>query len=479
MKFVACLLFLAFGGISATGAQTSKPRKSTATVPDNFGLPLLSIAVTGNAKVPSATVLKIAAIKIGSPPEKEAFEAARLRLTDTGFFESVAYQYAPVTKPKPGYTARIEVKEVTPLYKVQFAGWPGKDKEIAAYLSSRDPLFVGEAPPTKVLIDRWAGYISSWAATQNKPVKVIGKMVSLGNPTGDAAFVIQFQPDQPLPAVARVDFDGNEVFEEPQLQKSIGLVAYGLPYTEQNFLDMLNSQLKPMYEAKGYLRVHFKDISAEPVPLPVKGLLVHVKIVEEAQYKLGKVRVSGIEDEDERSAFVHMAALKSGTVANFDAVNEAVEKLKKSIVRSGYYEGAVEADRAINDAKNTVDVTLKITRGELYTFDRLKITGLDMEGENAVRKMWGEKMGDPFNPDYPNHFLSEVKNAGLFDYIGPTKAEVKTDAQAHNADVTLIFLPESQEEKDKRMKKQRRTAGSGPLFRQSRLTTSTASGPSQ
>jgi outer membrane protein assembly factor BamA len=477
MRFVLPALLVL--GLTSANAQTTRSRKPTATTPDNFGLPLLSITVSGNDKVPSATILKIAGIKTGVPPEKEAFETARQRLTDTGFFESIAYRYDPVAKPKPGYAAKFEVKEVTPLYKVQFAGWPGKDKEIADYLSSRDPLYVGEAPPTKALIDRWAGYVSTWAAAQNKPVKVIGKIVSLGNPTGDAAFAIQFQPDQPLPAVARVDFDGNEVFEEPQLQKSIGMVAYGLPYTEQNFLDMLNSQLKPMYEAKGYLRVHFKDISAEPVPPPVKGLLVHVKIVEESQYKLGKVRVSGIEDDDERGAFVHMAALKSGTVANFDAVNQAVEKIKKSIVHEGYYEGTVEAERSINDATKTVDVTFKINRGSLYTFDRLTITGLDMEGETAVRKMWGEKMGDPFNPDYPNHFLAEVKSAGLFDYMGPTKAEVKTDSQAHNADVTLIFLPETQEEKDKRMKKQRRTAGSGPMFTASRFTTSTATGPSR
>ena len=478
MKFVAGLLLIILSGESAR-AQSPKTRKAPAATADNFGLPLLSITVAGNAQVPAATILKIAGIKTGVPPEKEAFEAARLRLADTGYFESVAYEYSPVVKPRAGYAAKITVKEVSPLYKVQFAGWPGKDKEIAAYLSSRDPLFLGEAPPTKPLIDRWARFVEAWTASRNKPVKVIGKIVNVGTPGGDSAFVIQFQPDAPLPAVARVDFDGNEIFEEPQLQKSIGIVAYGLPYTEKNFLDMLNAQLKPMYEAKGYLRVHFNDISAEPVPPPVKGLLVHVKIVEESQYKLRKLRVTGIEDEDERSAYLHMAALKSGTVANYDAVNQAVEKIRKSVVRAGYNAGTVEVEHTIDDATKTVDVTFRINRGIIYSFNTLTITGLDMEGENAVRKMWGEKMGDPFNPDYPNHFLTEVRDAGLFDYLGPTKAEVKTDPQAHNADVTLIFSPEKPEDREKRLQKQRRPAGSGPMFVTASFTTSNATGSSR
>jgi hypothetical protein len=49
------------------------------------------------------------------------------------------------------------------------------------------------------------------------------------------------------------------------------------------------------------------------------------------------------------------------------------------------------------------------------------------------------KPGKPFNPDYPDMFLKTVKEEGLFDNLGKTKADVKINEQDHTADVTLTF----------------------------------------
>ena len=122
---------------------------------------------------------------------------------------------------------------------------PGTDAEISKYLQSRDPLYSGYAPPTQQIIKRWAAFIEAYAAALNQPEKVIGKLVA----TGPNDFVVQFRTDAPLPAVARVEFTGNEAIDEPTLQNSIGAVAFGLPYTEQNFRELLDNQLRPMYEA--------------------------------------------------------------------------------------------------------------------------------------------------------------------------------------------------------------------------------------
>lgn len=451
MRFLAAVLAL---GLPVLYAQTSPsgraPRQggSHAGSAETLALPVLRVSVTGNEMVPAAVVLRMAGIKVGDLASKDAFETARQRLVDTGFFDSVGYRYSPEAKPRAGYVAQFEVHEVKPFYPVKFAGWPGKEKEITAYLQARDPLFLGSAPPTKQVIDHWARLLDAWTAAENHPKKVIGKLISVG--TDD--YVIQFQPDEPLPAVARVEFTGSQAIPEPELQKSIGMVAYGLPYTEQNFRDLLNSQLKPLYEARGYLRVRFEDISAEPVPPPVKGLLVHVKIVEGPVFKFGKIRVRGV-NEDERDAFLHLASIKPGTTANFDQVNTAAEKMQKSAVHAGYNQARVEPQRDIDDAAKTVSVTFQVSRGEEYTFRHLTIQGLDLEGENAIRKMWAEKPGDPFNPDYPNRFLKEVRDAGMFDYLGSTKAEVKTDEQSHTADVTLVFNAEKPEDREQRKKK--------------------------
>ncbi len=70
---------------------------------------------------------------------------------------------------------------------------------------------------------------------------------------------------------------------------------------------------------------------------------------------------------------------------------------------------------------------------------KLNIVGLDLEGDAAVKKMWALKEGKPFNPEYPDQFLTNVRDGGYFDNLGKTKSELKVDAQSHAVDVTLTF----------------------------------------
>ena len=445
--FVALLIAasLMFGQTSA--GTRKKSRAGTQQTNDNpLALPVLSITVKGNQQFTTKAIVATAGVKVGDIATKPAFEAARQKLVDTGLFDSVAYQYQPVSGSKPGYAAQFEVNEVKPLYKVQFAGLPGTEDQITKYLEAHDPLYNGYAPPTQQIIKRLGELIEAYAASQNKPVKVIGKL----DPIGPNDFVVQFRTDAPLPAVARVEFTGAEAIDEPTLQNSIGAVAFGLPYTERNFRELLDNQLRPMYEALGYMRVRFEDISTDPVALPTKGLTVNVKIVEGAVYKLGTVKINGA-NKDERDELLHVAGgLKPGGTVNFDIVNQGADKVKKAIRRVGYINVTVTVDRAIDDAGKKVDVTYKVDRGEKYVFGDLTIKGLDLEGESAVRKMWGKKPGDAFNPDYPDHFLAEVKNEGIFDYFGPTDSKVKMNEDTHTADVTLTFTAEKPKPK-KRM----------------------------
>jgi outer membrane protein assembly factor BamA len=444
MRALAALLLIA---VSTICAQTSSRRKSTAaaTNANPLALPVLSVTVKGNQQFSAKAILAVAGVNVGDTATKDAFETARLKLVDTGLFDSVGYQYKPVPGTKPGYAAEFQVSEVKPLYKVQFAGLPGTDDEISKYLESRDPLYTGSVPPTQQIIKRLAGFLEEYNAAQKKPAKVIGKL----EPIGPNDFVVQFRPDAPLPAVARVEFTGNEVIDEPTLQNSIGAVAFGLPYTERNFRELLDNQLRPMYEALGYMRVRFEDISTEPIPPPTKGLLVNVKIIEGAVYKLGSVKISAA-TKDERDELLHVAGLKPGGTVNFDAVNEAAAKVKKAVRRVGYFNAAVTVDRNIDDVNKKVDVLFKVDRGDKYIFGDLKINGLDLNGEDAVRKMWGKKPGDPYNPDYADHFLNEVKNAGIFDYLGPTHADAKLDETTHVVDVTLTFKAEAPKPAKKR-----------------------------
>ena len=53
---------------------------------------------------------------------------------------------------------------------------------------------------------------------------------------------------------------------------------------------------------------------------------------------------------------------KTGDVANFDRVNDGLEKIRKAVRRAGYLDVKVTSERSIDDAKKTVDVAVHIER---------------------------------------------------------------------------------------------------------------------
>ena len=61
------------------------------------------------------------------------------------------------------------------------------------------------------------------------------------------------------------------------------------------------------------------------------------------------------------------------------------------------------------------------------------------DGEAAIKKLWSLKEGKPYNADYPDFFLTQVKERGIFDNLGKTRFEIKINEQERTVDVTLYF----------------------------------------
>jgi outer membrane protein assembly factor BamA len=102
-------------------------------------------------------------------------------------------------------------------------------------------------------------------------------------------------------------------------------------------------------------------------------------------------------------------------------------------------------DRYIHDDKKNVDIVVRIDEGPQFLFGKLTIRGLDLEGEAAMRKLWSLKEGKAFNPEYPDYFLAQVKERGMFDNLGEMKANTEVNEPQRTVDVTLNFRGSSTE----------------------------------
>jgi outer membrane protein insertion porin family len=395
--------------------------------------PIDSLAVEGNENYTVEQILAVAGLKTGQLAGKEEFEAAQQRLEATGAFETVGYKFGPSANSN-GYAATFQVLEVEPVYPVRFSDLGVADAEVNKFLKGRSPLFSGKLPATKLILDRY-----SRALQELTRQKVIAKL----EPAGADQFIIVFRPNRPEAAVAEITFEGNQAIPVTQLQNAISGVAVGTAYSEAGFRELLNNAVKPLYDARGRIRVSFPKITTEKAK-DVEGLVVHVTIDEGPSFELGEIQLENkslVKSEE----LLKAGNFKKGDLANFDEINQGVERMRKRLRHAGYMRADATVTRNIHDDKKNVDLVVHIDEGAQFTFGKLTIRGLDLEGEAAIRKLWSLQTGKPYNPEYPDFFLGQVKERGLFDNLGETKAAVDVNEPNRTVDVTLNFRGSSTE----------------------------------
>jgi outer membrane protein insertion porin family len=448
MKWWIIVLAAAGLGLSSLGlsgiglAQTAPkrapvkkaaPKKEAAPEAAATKWPVERIDVVGLHNYTREQVIQVAGLKIGQLAGKPEFEAARDRLVASGAFETVGYKFEPGAG-KQGYVATFQVAEVDPALPVRFEELGVPDQELDVLLHGKDPLYSRtKLPATKVVMDRYTAWIQEFVASKGMTETIAVKVTPV---TADE-FAIVFRPARNLPAVAQVTFQGNQVISQGLLREAVHGTAIGMPFTEAGFREMLNNSVRPVYEQRGRVRVAFPEVRAEAVS-DVAGVHVFVKVDEGQSYELGKVSIAG-PSPVEPATLIKTGDFKTGDVANFDRVNDGIEKIRKAVRHAGYLDVKVTSDRQINDEKKTVDVAVRIDSGEQYHMGKLSIVGLDLNGEAEINRIWSMKEGKVLNPDYPDYFLNRIKEEALFENLGATKADMKVDAKAHTADVTITF----------------------------------------
>ena len=433
LRILAILALLAPAPGFAQARATKSPRKAAAKTDAATQWPIESLSVEGNHTYTKEQIIAVAGLKVGQLAGKAEFDAAHDRLVATGAFEKVDYHFAP-SKNANGYAASFQVVEAAPMYPVQFEGLPATPAEIGAWLKSKDPLYGPQIPATEEMIKRYTKSIEEFLGTKYQKERVIGKVL----PTGASQFAIIFRSAHPLSTIAGVKFEGNQLLPTTLLQKTISEVAYGFPYTETGMRTLLDNAIRPLYDARGLVRVAFPKITTARAANDVNGVEVTVAITEGAEYKLGEVRITG-SYAAQGASLIKAAKFKSGETANFDEVAQGIERIKRILRRTGYMLAETKIDRTINDKTKVVDLAIRIDQGPQFLFGILTIKGLDLTGEAEIKKLWALQQGKPFNADYPDFFLQRVKEDGVFDNLQKTKAQTKVDEQAHTVDVTLQF----------------------------------------
>ena len=431
---------LATAAFAQTTEQQSRPKKEPPAGS------LRTITVKGNQRYSAADIIKAAGLSSGQHVTGPNIEQARQKLEKTELFDNVTDSFRFEGVP-PLYDLVFEIKENEQVFPMRFERLGTSGDLIQKCLQQRVELYSDRIPATEGVLARYKEAVQSCAGQkdQSAPVKAT---VSNDDPK---QLIVLFAPDAPAPTISQVLVSGNQAVDTGTILRAVNQVAIGVPLSDTRLKLILDGSIKPLYAAKGYSAVTFPKIETEPSKTN-RGVILKVEIKEGPVFKFGLIRFRGTgTDQDEIRANI---PFKPGQTFNGKQVDDFRIWLAHSMKRRGLLDVSVTADTQDEDSKRTVDVTYNVVPGAVYNFQTLDIRGLDLVSAPAVEKLWGEKPGKPFNPDYPDFFLKRVQEQGLFDHLADTSSDYTADASSHSVTVHLYFKGGESKQEVERKKKE-------------------------
>ena len=416
---------------------------------------LHTITVKGSQNYSPADIIKESGLKIGERVSAPIIEQARQKLQKTELFNNVADSYKFGGDPV-AYDLTFDIAENDQVFPMRFERLGIPAEEIRKCLHDRLELYSDRIPGTEAVLRRYKDAVQSCAAEKNPSLKVKAA-VSNDDPK---QLSILFTPDAPAPVISQVVVSGNEAVDTGTILRAVNLVAIGVPLSDTRLKLILDGSIKPLYAAKGYAAVTFPKIETEPSKTN-EGVVLKVQIKDGPVFKFGLIRFHGTGmDQDEIRANI---PFKPGQTFNGKQVDDFRLWLAHSMRQRGFLEASVTTDNDEDDAKRAINLTYNVVPGSVYNFQKLDIKGLDIVSAPVIEKLWGEKPGKPFNPDYPDFFLKRVQEQGLFDHLADTSSDYTADAATHGVTVHLYFKGgESKQELERKKKEeQERQQGDG------------------
>ncbi len=429
MRFNACAVWLCFSAVLRSAQMTDAPPKLAQKQPPP-GV-LRSVTVKGNSRYSTDALVREMGLKIGAPIAPAVIEAARVRLQKTELFDSVADGFRYSGNPL-GYDLTFMVVEARQVFPMRFERLGISANDMERCLKERIPLYSDQIPATDGVLKLYRETAQACAVEAKSTVKV-KTTISNDDPK---QLAVLFAPDGPQVTISQVMVSGNDAVDTGTILRAVNQVAIGVPLSDTRLTMILDGTIKPLYAAKGYAAVTFPKVVTEPSKTNA-GVVIKVEIKDGPVFKFGSIRFHGTAmDQDEIRANI---GFKPGQQFNGRQVDDFRLWLGHNLRRKGFLDSSVLFETQVDDTRRAVDVTYTVSPGSAYNFQKLDIQGLDVTSAPVIERLWGEKPGAVFNPDYPDFFLKRVEEQGLFDNLGDTSSDFTADPATHGVTVHLYF----------------------------------------
>jgi len=373
------------------------------------------IQIEGNSRIEKSSILAAINIKPGDQVALDAVDEAVHDIFSLGCFEDVS---AELTEVQGAKILTFVVQELPLVRKVEFAGNDALSKDMLRPLVKiRTPSLYSRAKVEESVLEIKKAYVEDgYHAAQIEPQL-------LTDIKNEATLTFKITEGQKV-LIRDIDFVGNTVFDKGDLLKKIEtkerwflswITDRGAYLKETMDLDI--ERIKAAYHDEGY-----QDVKVKPAKVTLvddKSLDILIEIDEGAQYKVGKVTVTGdlMYPEEKLLALVK---LKPGDIFSRAVLRESILALTDVYADNGYAYANV-APLTNKDKKNLlIDLNLEVEQGIQVYVERIEIKGNTKTRDKVIRREIPLLEGNLYSAKKVKEANRRIRNLGFFDEVNVT-----------------------------------------------------------
>lgn len=378
-----------------------------------FHIRNLKVNLLNNENVSESYIKAHIPFKAGNIVRTQDFDTGTKQLFDTGWVDDLTYDCKQVSDTDVDIVLNIKVcPRVESFYFIGNKHF--KDNALIYEMKSRihEPL---NQQRLQADVQRLEKFYASKGYYQAK-VKI------LSEPTKKNYARIVVKIDEGLHfKIKDIRFIGLRAFKENELLDVLRTKTWGIfswftksgIYSE-DLLQQDITALQDFYKNAGYLDVEI-DRSRVKVEENGEKIRITFSIEEGEKYTVGNIHIIS-EEEQHHNALIACMAIKKGSAAGPDAIEQACESIRDFYGKQGYVDAQVEVQRSLGE-HNTIDLAFNVTKGLQYRIHSIYITGNVHTQARVILRELNLAPGDILNRKRMKRAEQRLQNTGFFKTV--------------------------------------------------------------
>jgi len=420
-----------------------------------------AIEFRGARRVPQDTLRSMIFTKKGDRFDADALRRDFMSLWNTGRFDDISIETEP---GKAGIIVRFVLVERQVIRTIKYEGM--KSLTVSEVLDRFKERKVGlsvESQYDQNKVQRAAVVLKEYLAERGRQYAEVTPEVRQIPPS---SLEITFRIDEgPKVKVGKIEFDGNEVFSDRELIRTMkNLRPIGAPHSilfENLFaktydiskLEEDKEHIRQFYQERGYFtartldhKVTLRNVGGGKFRVPLvytnkQGIRADIEIpIEEGKrYRIRNINYVGVKlFRVPESLTPQIFQMGAGDVFSTAKLRKGVDRMRELYGSFGFIDFVPEPVPDPVPGTDQIDVTINVDEGKQFYVRRIDFQGNTTTRDKVIRREVYLDEGDLFNSKMWEMSILRLNQLGYFEALKKEEAaQITRDPKSNTVDITL------------------------------------------